>query len=125
MTLTSRNVGRIAVLDLAGRLASTDGAGSVKEAVDRLLAAGQTQIVLNLSRLNYLDSSGLGEIIACHSAAVKEGGAIKLAHTTARIQDLLTITKLITVFDTYDTEPLALASFAAGAATTAAPPLPS
>lgn len=111
MTLTERNVGQIAVLDLAGRLTSTDGAGLLKEAVDRLIAAGRTQFVLNLSELSYMDSGGLGEIIACYSATVRVHGAIKLAHTTERIQDLLSITKLITVFDTYDTEQLALDSF--------------
>jgi anti-sigma B factor antagonist len=121
MTLTERNVGRIAVLDLAGRLTSTDGSGLLKEAVDRLIAAGRTQFVLNLSELSYMDSGGLGEIIACYSATVRVKGAIKLAHTTERIQDLLSITKLITVFDTYDTEQLALDSFPAAPVTSEAP----
>ncbi len=96
---------------------------AVKEAVDRLLSQGRTQVVLNLARLSYMDSSGLGEIIACYSATVKAGGTIKLANTTTRIQDLLSITKLITVFDTYDSEARALESFSpvAVAAVTPAP----
>lgn len=120
MTLTGRDVDRIAVLDLDGRLTSNDGGGLVKEAVDRLLAQGRTQIVLNLAELSYMDSSGLGEIIACYSATVKAGGTIKLANTTTRIQDLLSITKLITVFDTYDTEAQAVESFTPAAAVTPA-----
>jgi anti-sigma B factor antagonist len=112
MTLTSRTVDRIAVLDLAGRLTSTDGTGLLKAAVDRLIAEGHKSVVLNLSQLSYMDSGGLGEMISCHSAASRVGGSIKLAHTTEKIQDLLSITKLITVFDTFDTEQLALDSFA-------------
>jgi len=111
MTLNERDVDQIAILDLHGRLTSNDGAGVIKTVVDRLLSQGRTRIVLNLADLAYMDSSGLGEIIACYSATVKAGGAIKLAHTTTRIQDLLSITKLITVFDTYDTEARALESF--------------
>ena len=111
MTLTVRSVNHVAVLDLAGRLTSTDGAGLLKEAVDRLISEGRNSIVLNLSQLSYMDSSGLGEMIACYTTASKAGGAVKLSHTTAKIQDLLSITKLITVFDTFDTEQLALDSF--------------
>jgi anti-sigma B factor antagonist len=112
MTLTERTVDRVSVLDLAGRLTSMDGAGLLKAAVERLVAVGRTNIVLNLSQLSYMDSSGLGEMVACYTTASKAGGAVKLAHTGAKIQDLLSITKLITVFDTYDTEQLALDSFA-------------
>lgn len=112
MTLTARNVDHVTVLDLVGRLTSTDGAGLLKQAVDRLIAEGRTNVVLNLSELSYMDSGGLGEMIACYTTASKAGGAVKLAHTTAKIQDLLSITKLITVFDTFDTEQLACESFA-------------
>ncbi len=112
MTLTERTVGHVAVLDLMGRLTSTDGSGRLKDAVGSLIVAGRTQVVLNLSQLSYMDSSGLGEMVACYTTASKAGGAVKLAHTTAKIQDLLSITKLITVFDSYETEQLALDSFA-------------
>jgi anti-sigma B factor antagonist len=75
------------------------------------MADGQTQIVLNLSKLNYMDSSGLGEMVACYARVRKAGGAIRLAGTTVRIKDLLAITRLVTVFDSYETEDLAIASF--------------
>jgi anti-sigma B factor antagonist len=124
MTLTIRTIDRVAVLDLVGRLTSTDGSGLLKAAVDRLIAEQKTDILLNLSQLSYIDSSGLGEMIACYTTASKAGGAVKLAHLTAKIQDLLSITKLITVFDTFDTEQLALESFAVpvGVRSTAAIP---
>jgi anti-sigma B factor antagonist len=89
---------------------------SAENAVDGLVADGRTHIVLNLSRLLYIDSGGLGEMLACHLTASKAGGAVTLAQTTARIQELLAITGLVTVFDTYETEQLALDSFASPAA---------
>ncbi len=98
-------------MDVIGRLTSTDGAGQLEAAVEALLKDGRRQIVLNLARLSYVDSSGLGEMIASYRATTKRGGAITLAETTTRIQDLLSITRLVTVFDCYDTEALALASF--------------
>jgi anti-sigma B factor antagonist len=116
MNLIRRNVGSVSVLDLVGRLMSTDGSGLLKDAVDGLVADGRTHIVLNLSRLLYIDSGGLGEMLACHLTASKAGGAVTLAQTTARIQELLAITGLVTVFDTYETEQLALDSFASPAA---------
>jgi anti-sigma B factor antagonist len=116
MNLIRRNVGSASVLDLVGRLMSTDGSGLLKDAVDGLVADGRTHIVLNLSRLLYIDSGGLGEMLACHLTASKAGGAVTLAQTTARIQELLAITGLVTVFDTYETEQLALDSFASPAA---------
>jgi anti-sigma B factor antagonist len=116
MNLIRRNVGSASVLDLVGRLMSTDGSGLLKNAVDGLVADGRTHIVLNLSRLLYIDSGGLGEMLACHLTASKAGGAVTLAQTTARIQELLAITGPVTVFDTYETEQLALDSFASPAA---------
>lgn len=112
MTVTPRTVGGVAILDLAGRMMSTDGAGLLKAAVERLVAEGRTQVILNLSELSYVDSGGLGEMLACYATVTKAGGNVKLAHTTARIQDLLAITKLVTVFDCHDTEAQALESFA-------------
>lgn len=111
MDMNSRDVGGVAVVDLVGRLTSSDGAGALSERVARLMAEGHTHVVLNLGQLNYMDSSGLGEMVSCYSKVVKAGGAIRLAGTTARIQDLLAITRLVTIFDSYETEALALASF--------------
>jgi anti-sigma B factor antagonist len=110
MDLNSRDVQGVAVVDIIGRLTSTDG-GVLADRVARLIAEGHTQLVLNLGRLDYMDSSGLGEMVSCYSKMKRAGGAIRLAQTTVRIQDLLAITRLVTVFDSYDTEALALASF--------------
>lgn len=111
MQMITRDVGGVAVVDLIGRLIGSDNAGGLSDRVSRLVADGHTQVVLNLSQLNYMDSSGLGEMVACYSKVRKAGGAIRLAATTVRIQDLLAITRLVTVFESYDTEDLAIASF--------------
>ena len=78
----------------------------------RRVAVRRRQFVLDLGELSYMDSSGLGEMVACYSKVRKAGGEIRLARTTARIKDLLAITRLVTVFECYDTEDLAIASFA-------------
>jgi anti-sigma B factor antagonist len=111
MQMHSRDVGGVAVVDLIGRLIGSDNAGALSDRVSRLVADGHTHVVLNLSQLNYMDSSGLGEMVSCYSRVRKAGGAIRLAGTTARIHDLLAITRLVTVFECYDTEDLAIASF--------------
>lgn len=110
MNLNSRDVGGVAVVDVVGRL-TAEGAGALGDRVARLIAEGHSQVVLNLGQLSYMDSSGLGEMVSCYSKMVKVGGAIRLAETTVRIQDLLAITRLVTVFESYDTEDQALASF--------------
>ena len=113
MELTRRAVGQVTVLDLSGRLTSNEGSGRLKEKVTSLVFEGQNQIVLNLANLSYMDSAGLGEMVACYTTASKGGGRVKLANTTGRIKDLLTITKLLTVFDAYDSEAEAVESFGA------------
>ena len=113
MNLHSRDVGDVAVVDVIGRLTS-DGASALGDRVSRLIAEGRTRFVLNLGQLSYMDSSGLGEMVSCYSKINKAGGVVRLAATTSRIQDLLTITRLVTVFESYDTEDLALASLGIG-----------
>lgn len=115
MNVIQRDVDGVAVLDLVGKLTSTEGTGQLGGRVATLVADGRTRVVLNLGQLSYMDSSGLGEMVACYSKLQKVGGVIKLAQTTDKIQDLLAITRLVTIFDSYDTEALALASLAIGA----------
>lgn len=110
MTITERQVGAVAVLDIEGRLTS-DHSGRLKDKVASLLFQDRKGIVLNLAGLNYVDSAGLGEMVACHSTTSKQGGRIKLANLGKRIEDLLVMTRLLTVFDVYDSEEEALASF--------------
>ena len=115
MEMNSRDVRGVAVVDLVGRLTSSDNAGALGARVVRLMSEGHTQLVLNLSMVSYMDSSGLGEMISCYSQVRKAGGSIRLAQTTARMQDLLALTRLLMIFDSYETEELALASFAPSA----------
>lgn len=112
MELTERAVGAITVLDLGGRL-TLEHNNRLKDKISSLIFQGRKQIVLNLARLEYMDSAGLGEMVACASTASKNGGAVKLANTTKRVKDLLTITKLVTVFESYDSEAEAVKGFVA------------
>lgn len=111
MELSQRDLGDVTVLDVSGRLTLSDGSGQLKDKVTSLVAAGRTNIVLNLANLSYMDSAGLGEMVACYTTATKSGGAVKIANTTGKMKDLLTITKLLTVFDSHDTEAGAVSSF--------------
>lgn len=111
MQISERKVGPVTVIDLSGRMTTADNPGRLKEKVTSLVFQGDKQIVLNLANLTYCDSSGLGELVACHGTAVRGGGAVKLANTGKRLQDLLVMTKLLTVFESFDTEEAALASF--------------
>ena len=85
---------------------------AMRGAIRELVAAGNKKILLNLAGVSHIDSSGLGELIASHITLRDKGGEIKLIHLTERLRELMTITKLLTVFDVYDDEPEALASFA-------------
>jgi len=116
MQISERKVGTVTVVDLSGRLTASDNPGRLKEKVTSLIFQGDKQIVLNLGELTYCDSSGLGEMVACHGTAVRGGGAVKLANTGKRLQDLLIMTKLLTVFDSYDSEEAAVASFSSQSA---------
>ena len=115
MTIEQRNVGSAVVLDLHGQLVLGDGSGMLKDKVHSLVFQGQKQIVLNLGDVGYMDSAGLGELIASHTTATREGGSVKVTNLTKRVSDLMTIAKVLSVFDTYDSEAEALKSFPAGA----------
>jgi anti-sigma B factor antagonist len=111
MAITERQLGPITVLSPSGKI-TIDNTGELKEKVTGALAAGHRQIVIDLGGVTYIDSSGLGELVSCHTSALREKGAIKLANLGKRSKDLLVMTKLITVFPVYDTEAEAIASFA-------------
>ena len=101
----------VTLLDLQGRLTLNDGTQLLKDTLDGLVAGGVRKIVLNLQNVSYVDSGGLGELVRSLAATGRHGGALKLINLTAKITDLLVITKLLTVFDSYDSEDAALASF--------------
>ena len=112
MDIKERVVGGVSILDLSGKIVLGEGDVQVKERIKDLLGDGQRRILLNLANVNYIDSAGLGTLIGSYTTVKRDGGSLKLVNLTKRIQDLLAITKLITVFDSFDDEPAAVASFA-------------
>ena len=111
MEISERKVGRVTVVDVSGKMVASDGAGRLKEKITSLVFQGDKQIVINLGNVAYVDSSGLGELVACHGSAVRGGGEVKLANAAKKIKDLLVMTKLLTVFDAHDSEDAAVKSF--------------
>ena len=111
MKIDERQVGDVVVLDLHGKILIGEGDDALREAVNRLSDSGKTKILLNLADVPYVDSAGLGEIVRCYTTVSKKGGKLKLLNLTAKIRDLLAITKLLTVFETYDSEADAVKSY--------------
>ena len=111
MDIKERVVDGVSVLDLAGKIVLGEGDGQIRDRIKDLLADGQRKILLNLGDITYIDSAGLGALISSYTTTKREGGHLRLVNLTKRIQDLLAITKLITVFDTYESEPEAIDSF--------------
>jgi anti-sigma B factor antagonist len=115
MQIAERAVGDVAVLDIKGRITLGDGDELLKDKVNALVSAGKKKIVLNLAEVPYVDSAGLGEIVRTYTTVSRQGGSLKLLNLTKRISDLLAITKLLTVFETFDAEDEAIKSFQASA----------
>jgi anti-sigma B factor antagonist len=111
MTIDERTVGDVKVLDLNGQVTSAHGDTLLKDKIHSLVQQGNRHIVLNLANVNYVDSSGLGHIVAAYTTVANAGGRLKLVNLTTRLHSLLTITKLLTVFETFDTEKEAVGSF--------------
>ena len=111
MKITERLVGDVVLLDLQGKILIGEGDDQLREAVTKLADSGRTKILLNLAEVPYVDSAGLGEIVRCYTTVSRKGGKLKLLHLTKKIQDLLAITKLLTVFETYENEEEAIKSF--------------
>ncbi len=115
MQIEERRVGDVVVLDLKGRVTLGEGDELLKDKVNSLLNQGQKKIVLNLAEVPYIDSAGLGEIVRTYTTVSRQGGNLKLLNLTKRIADLLSITKLLTVFESFDAEADAVRSFSASA----------
>lgn len=111
LNITERQAGDVTVLDLNGKVTLGEGSVALRAAVRRLLGEDKKNILLNLGKVGYIDSSGIGELVSSFSSVNKEGGTLKLLNLTQKIQDLLAITKLLTVFDVYDSESEALNSY--------------
>jgi len=115
MQIDERNVGDVVVLDLKGKVTLGAGDELLKDKVNSLVNQGHRKIILNLADVPYVDSAGLGEIVRTYTTVSKNGGSLKLLNLTKRITDLLAITKLLTVFETFDAESEAVRSFSASA----------
>ena len=111
LDVKERQAGDVTILDLNGSIRIGEGAVALRDAVRKLIGEGKNRVLLNLGGVSYMDSSGVGELIANYTTLSREGGQLKLLNLTDKIQNLLVITKLLTVFDTYDNEQEALSSF--------------
>ncbi|MGB7220738.1 MAG: STAS domain-containing protein [Vicinamibacterales bacterium] len=111
MTLRERQVNDVTVIDVSGRITEEDGTVLLSNTVRRLAQAGRTRLVLNLLDTPYIDSAAMGEIVRGYTTAMRLGGALKLLHARGRVHDLLAVTRLTTVFEIFESESDALASF--------------
>ncbi len=112
--LSERAIGDVVIIDLNGKITLGDGGDMMlKDKVRSLVQQGRQKMILNLGDVTYIDSAGLGEIVQAYATVTKNGGGLKLLNATKRIKDLLAITKLLTVFETYDNEAEAVTSFSA------------
>lgn len=111
LNIRERQAGEITVLDMEGKITIGEGSVALRTAIRRLLEEGKRKILLNLSGVGYIDSSGIGELVSSYTAINKEGGQLKLLNLTQKLQDLLAITKLLTVFDVYEDENEAINSY--------------
>ncbi len=110
--LTTRQVGDVTVIDVAGRITLGEGSSVLRDAMRDLVSKGQKKILLNLGEVSYIDSSGIGELVSGFTTVTNSGGALKLLNLNKRVKDLLQITKLYTVFDVHEDEAGAIRSFA-------------
>ncbi len=111
MQIEERKVGEVTILDLKGKITLGEGDEALKDKINSLVHQDQKRILLNLEGVPYIDSAGLGEVVRTYTTVSRQGGQLKLVNLTKRITDLLSITKLLTVFETFDTEQDALKSF--------------
>jgi anti-sigma B factor antagonist len=112
VNISERMVGDVVIVEVSGKITLGDGGDmALKDKMGSLIQQGQKKVLLNLGDVSYVDSAGLGEIVQSYATVTKNGGALKLLNVTKRIKDLLSITKLLTVFDTFDSEADAVASF--------------
>ena len=111
MEIVERTVNDVTVLDLKGKMTLGEGDELLKDKINSLLAAGKKKLLLNLEGVPYIDSAGLGEVVRTYTTVSRQGGSLKMLNLTKRIEDLLSITKLLTVFDTFDSEAEAVKSY--------------
>ena len=120
LEIGERQIGAVTILDLAGKLTIDQEAQRLKDKINSLIHQQRTKVVLNLGEVSYIDSGGLGQLVSSFGSLAKTNGGLKLLHVNKRNHDLLSITRLVTIFDTFDSEEEAVKSFdsPAGSATT-------
>ena len=112
MQIDEKLNGEVAVITVTGDITLNQGGDVLlKDKVQSLLQQGHRKLVLDLGNVSYVDSAGLGQLVQIHATAKNKGGALRLVNVTKRLKDLLVVTKLVTIFDTYDSEAEAVASF--------------
>ena len=111
LDIAERQISAVTVLDLVGKLTIDQDAQRLKDKINSLIQQGRTEIVLNLTDVSYIDSGGLGQLVASYGSVAKTSGGLKLLGVSKRNYDLLSITRLVTLFDTYDSEKEAVESF--------------
>jgi anti-sigma B factor antagonist len=111
MQIEERVVGNVTILDLKGKITLGEGDEALKDKINSLVHQNRKQILLNFAEVPYVDSAGLGEIVRTYTTVSRQNGQLKLVNLTKRITDLLSITKILTVFETFESEPDALKSF--------------
>ncbi len=111
LTIASREVDGVTVLDLSGRITLGEGSVQLRDAIRDLISKGQKNILLNLGEVSYIDSSGLGELVSAYTTSKNQGASLKLLKLTKRVHDVLQLTKLYTVFDIFDDEASAIGSY--------------
>ncbi len=111
MKLSRRKTNDVAIVDLSGKILIGDGIDILRDEINALIEAKETKILLNFAKVPYLDSTGLGEVVRSYTSVKKSGGSIKIINLTQKVEDLLSVTKLITVFETFEDEDKAIASF--------------
>lgn len=111
LKVTSRTDGDVSVMDMNGRITIGEGDVILRDAIDKALKAGGKKILLNLSKVSYMDSAGIGELVACYKRSREKGGELKLLNPSGKVADLLQLTKLEEIFETFRDEETALKSF--------------
>jgi len=109
--VSTHQVGDVSVMDVVGRITLGEGASTLRDTIRDVVSKGNKKILLNLSEVSYIDSSGIGELVSAYTTVTNQGGILKLLGLTKRVKDLLQITKLYTVFEVFDSETTAVRSF--------------
>ena len=111
MKIEKRKKGDVVILDLKGKILIGDGIDVLRDSINSTISEQETRVLLNFAEVPYLDSTGLGEVVRSYTSIKKAGGVVKIVNLTNKVKDLLSVTKLITVFDTFEDEDKAIESF--------------